>query len=763
MAITRQSGTTFYSQKIRPPAKFAKDCLLKAGTAAKWTIAVALLCLPVLVWFAIRAETNTHDLTIWLPSGTPQRAVYDQFISDFGSDESLLISWANCSVEGDELAELKSNLLLADEKPAFFAQVVSSEDALDGLRLSHPGSSEESLKRQLSGVFLGPDLQTAGLVVRLSEAGKHDRKGAVATVEQVIGSIPALFGQAVHIAGAPFVNVHIDRATNRSLLWAIPGGLLSMIACFICLRSIRLATITLFVACFSALASVAMVTMCGCQLNGMLIVTPVLVLVLSLSSGVHLSNYYRLALHSGDHAVSVTQAIKHGWLPTTVAIGTTILGFLTLSFSEIEAVRQFSFFSSLALLIALATLLTLFPAMLLVWPERWDWSLLDGNGSSNRIASFANRFVWEKPKRAKRFSAAIMLAFLAIGGVAIWGLPHIQTDLAPERLFSGRHTVSQNSRWLGKNFLPLNSLELIVTMPNSKEVPWHKQIETVRRIQSTVARLPFVQSSFSAAQLVPQLRLASSGRSTIQRSFFDSGFGQAKGELSDERWLAERDGRCAWRIWVGVSAKLDQPAKQWLAQLNEAALQSIDPAADVKISPTGMWLLSTIGRERLFSELSSSFSMAFVLIAPLVMLMLRSFWAGLVAMIPNVLPDVVLFGGLGWLGANVDISTILTASIGMGIAVDSTVHFLQWYRARIMLGDSRNEAVASTIGNCSRAMFFTTLISCIGLIAFSFSSFLPARQFALAIVTLLILALICDLLLTPALILSPVGFIYDRR
>lgn len=736
---------------------------MNTGAAAKWTIAVALLCLPVLAWFAIRAETNTHDLTIWLPSRTPQRTVYDRFIADFGTDESLLISWAGCTIEAAELAELKSQLLASDEKPALFAQVVSSGDALDGLQLSHPGSSSASLKRQLSGVFFGPDLQTAGLVIRLSEAGKRDRKSAVASVEQVIGGIGSLSGRAVHIAGAPFVNVHIDRATNRSLLLAIPGGLLSMLACFICLRSVRLAAITLFVACFSALASVAIVAMCGCQLNGMLIVTPVLVLVLSLSSGVHLSNYYRLALQSDDHAASVTQAIKHGWLPTTVAIGTTVLGFLTLSFSEIEAVRQFSLFSSLALLIALATLLTLFPALLLVWPPRWDWAAWNGNGPGNRIAAFANRIVWEKPTRAKRVSIAITLAFLAAGGVAACGLPRIQSDLAPERLFSGGHAVSKNYLWLGKNFIPLNSLELIVTMPNSDSVPWHKQIETVRQIQYSVAKLPFVQSSYSVAQLVPRLRLASTGRSTIQRSLFDSGFGQAKFELSDERWLAERDGHCAWRIWVGISSELNQPANQWLSQLNEAALQNIEPGADVKISPTGMWLLSTIGRERLFRELSSSFSLAFALIAPLVMLMLRSFWAGLVAMIPNVLPDVVLFGGLGWLGANVDISTILTASIGMGIAVDSTVHFLQWYRARIMLGDSRNDAVASTIRNCSRAMFFTTLISCIGLIAFSLSSFLPTRQFALAIVTLLILALICDLLLTPALILSPVGFIYDRR
>ena len=60
-------------------------------------------------------------------------------------------------------------------------------------------------------------------------------------------------------------------------------------------------------------------------------------------------------------------------------------------------------------------------------------------------------------------------------------------------------------------------------------------------------------------------------------------------------------------------------------------------------------------------------------------------------------------------------------------------------------------------------MTFTTLICSAGLLVFVFSEFLPAHNFAIAIVVLLVLALACDVLVLPALIISPLGRYFDRN
>ena len=53
----------------------------------------------------------------------------------------------------------------------------------------------------------------------------------------------------------------------------------------------------------------------------------------------------------------------------------------------------------------------------------------------------------------------------------------------------------------------------------------------------------------------------------------------------------------------------------------------------------------------------------------------------------------IVFGAMGWLGIDVDIGTMMTASVAMGVAVDDTIHFLTWFRDGIQQGLPRNQAI----------------------------------------------------------------------
>ncbi len=136
---------------------------------------------------------------------------------------------------------------------------------------------------------------------------------------------------------------------------------------------------------------------------------------------------------------------------------------------------------------------------------------------------------------------------------------------------------------------------------------------------------------------------------------------------------------------------------------------------------------------------------------------LRSVRLGILSTLPNFFPIILVFGGLGWLGQPVDIGTMMTASIGLGIAVDDTVHFLTWFKRSIDQGLSRREAVCNAYARCGTAIIRTTIICGAAMILFAFSSFGPARQFGNTICWLLGAALVGDLLLLPALLVGPVG------
>jgi len=229
---------------------------------------------------------------------------------------------------------------------------------------------------------------------------------------------------------------------------------------------------------------------------------------------------------------------------------------------------------------------------------------------------------------------------------------------------------------------------------------------------------------------------------------------------------------------VLVSAGSDPTAKQ----LADAGLQLIDvsrvpvyeqsaalPLAvgdqprPIRAVYTGMIpLVYKTQRELLFS-LKESIMWATVLIAVVMMFVLRSPIAGAISMIPNVFPIVIIFGILGWAGIKVDIGIMMTASVALGVAVDDTVHFLTWFRRGVTKGMDRVEAVMLAYDRCATAMLQTTIIGGLGLAVFATSTFTPTQQFGYLMISMLGAALIGDLLLLPAILVSPLGRFFGGK
>lgn len=136
---------------------------------------------------------------------------------------------------------------------------------------------------------------------------------------------------------------------------------------------------------------------------------------------------------------------------------------------------------------------------------------------------------------------------------------------------------------------------------------------------------------------------------------------------------------------------------------------------------------------------------------------------GMLSMIPNVFPVVLIFGFMGHSGTLVDIGTMMTASVAMGVAVDDTIHFLTWFRRSLREGLSQREAILATYRRVAPAMTQTTIIGGLGLSVFALSTFTPTQRFGTLMLTLLIAALVGDLIFLPALLASPLGKIFGIR
>jgi uncharacterized protein len=194
-----------------------------------------------------------------------------------------------------------------------------------------------------------------------------------------------------------------------------------------------------------------------------------------------------------------------------------------------------------------------------------------------------------------------------------------------------------------------------------------------------------------------------------------------------------------------------------------STMSALSPQNDAWLSAvyTGVVPIVYKAQRELLQSLIESTLWSFLTITPLMMFVTRSMRAGAVAMIPNILPVLCIFGAMGWLNIAIDIGSMMSASIALGVAVDDTIHFLSWFRADLVKLGDRKAAAIQAYKRCAIPTLQAALISGLGLSVFAFSSFTPTQRFGWLMLTILIAGVVAELVMLPALIASPLGKVFE--
>jgi predicted RND superfamily exporter protein len=175
---------------------------------------------------------------------------------------------------------------------------------------------------------------------------------------------------------------------------------------------------------------------------------------------------------------------------------------------------------------------------------------------------------------------------------------------------------------------------------------------------------------------------------------------------------------------------------------------------------TGIVPIVYKAQRALLESLIQSTWWSFTTITPLMMFVCRSVLAGAVVMLPNALPVLVVFGGMGWLGIPVDIGSMMAASIALGVAVDDTIHFLAWYREDVQRLGDRHAAVKAAYLRSATPTLQAALVNGLGLAVFATSSFTPTQRFGWLMLVILLAGVVAELVMLPALLYSPLGRVF---
>jgi len=175
------------------------------------------------------------------------------------------------------------------------------------------------------------------------------------------------------------------------------------------------------------------------------------------------------------------------------------------------------------------------------------------------------------------------------------------------------------------------------------------------------------------------------------------------------------------------------------------------PEMEVKITG-GLALMMELSEYITLSQ-ARSLGLAIVVISLLLIFIFGSFRAGLISIIPNLIPASLTFGLLGLLDIPLDSDTMIIAPVIIGIAVDDTIHFITHYRAEVLIDGDIARALRDTIKEVGQAITFTTLILGLGFSIMAFSSHVGMSNMGRFGTLAIFVALACDLFMLPAMIL----------
>lgn len=731
--------------------------------------ALFLLALPVVIYGARRAiESNSNRVQDWLPEDFAETQQLRWFVEQFGSGEILVLCWEGATLDDprlEKVAEAVRNSKSSRTGKRLFRTAMTPGDLLEKLTSPPLDLSREEAAARMQGWLLGRDGKTACILALVSEEGSEDRHEAIEKAYEAAKTAAGIEPEDLHVGGSTVDAVEIDKASQAYL---IPLNVIAYAVCigltYACFRSLRVSLLIVSLALFCELLSLANLIYFGSHMDSVSLLMASVVFVLSISASVHVVNYYREAYAAIGDNNAMEKAVRDALLPCFLASLTTAIGLGSLGISKIVPISKFGTYSAIAVMEAFVVIFLVLPSSMIQWPVRSSRFPLSKTRKTKKLRGWKTLIRW-----VSRLRTPIAITTFGTMVVAAFGLMKIETTVRLHDLFFSDAKVIRDYDWIEERLGPLVPVEVVVKIPspNGEEKPLLDQMRLVEALRRALESVDGVEATLSASTFAPRIPSDAGFRSVARRTVMRRRMESRRQDLIRSNYLRTEDGRNLWRISLRVPAGKNIDYGRFMRDLQETGRRVLDAADKGFPGASAVYCggvpLVHMAQDQLLHDLIESFILAFALVGLTMMLLLRGILPGLLVMVPNIVPSLFVFGFMGYSGHAVEMGSMMTASVALGIAVDDTLHFITWFRRGLGRGYGRFRAVCFSYSRCGRAMVQTSLICGLGLFIFALSPFVPISTFSWLMVILLLAALLGDLIILPALLLGPLGRIFSAK
>jgi len=505
-----------------------------------------------------------------------------------------------------------------------------------------------------------------------------------------------------------------------------------------------------------------------------------ILLIITMSMTIHLAVRFRelKSKNKGqDNKSIVKEAVHYMFVPCVYTSLTTIVAFASLVVSGIRPVIDFGHMMTLGITSAFIITFIVFPTVLIILPnenvkEKNDLT----RNITNSFASFST----------KNYVKIILIALLVFIISAV-GISKIKVENRFIDYFHSDTEIYQGMLEIDKKLGGTTPFDIIIDKPikedneesnfdldedfddlsellgDKEEIKgyWltNPKFKEIEKIHNFLESQPETGKVLSIATLY---KLATSLNENEPLS--DLQVGAIKDSLSNDvkkvlldPYLSENEEQTRITLRV-IDSDKNLNRKEFIQRVENYLSEEMGYARE-RFNTTNMLVLYNNMLQSLFSSQIQTIGFVFISIMFMFVVLFRSFYLAILAIIPNVLPATLVLGFMGLKSIPLDLMTITIAAISVGIAVDNTIHYIIRFKREFSQNKNYSKTVEICHGSIGKAMYYTSSIIVIGFSILSLSNFIPTIYFGLLTGLAMLAALIASLTLLPALLIifKPLG------
>jgi predicted RND superfamily exporter protein len=641
--------------------------------------------------------------------------------------------------EGDELIveDLVENALQKSSDELKNARVIALSEPLIFKRL------------------ISEDAKVTGVNITLQFPGKEmsEVPTAVAKARAIASEIKSEFPELdIYMTGVAMMNNAFTEASTNDLQTLTPLMYLAMFLIMLfLLRSFSSTIATIVIVTFSMITAMGFAGWFKIGLTPPSAQAPTIIMTLAIADSIHiLVTMLREMRNGSSKLVAIKESIRINMQPVFLTSLSTVIGFLSLNFSEVPPFKHLGNITAVGITAAFVYSVVFLPALLAIIPIRVKkQTAKDKSQIMDKLAEFVIA------KRRVLFYSGVAAA-IALGAFII------NNDLNDRfvEYFDESISFRRDTDFTTENLTGIYQVQFSLGAEESGGISEPDYLAKVEEFANWYREQPGTVHVSSFTDIMKRLNKNMHGDDPAYYKI-------PEGRELAAQYLLLYEMSLPYGLDLNNQINIDKSATRFVVTLEDLNAKDI-----VRFSSLGENWLRENAPEYMFSYGSSPSVMfasisalnirsmikgsilALLLISGIMIFALRNLKIGLISLVPNLMPAVMAFGLWGITSGQIDLGLSIVLGMSLGIVVDDSIHFLTKYlRARREKNMNSHEAVRYAFSTVGIALIVTSLILVVGFTVLSFSAFSMNSGMALLTAITLAIALIADFFFLPPLLM----------